>query len=165
MVLPPTELALEKKKKKGVDWSLFVLLRDISITSTGLIRTHGPLRDRCLGSGKLPKQPNAASSQSSRCSGGTARLPRVRPTISPLSDVANASLEPIVAVQVLDRIPKVARHQCRLKLTTILNAVVSLNSVDAWNRLFQFPTRCLRMPARSRGRNSGYSLASRPTSS
>ena len=83
--------------------------------------------------------------------------PRVYPTTSsgPL-----VSCKPIPAVQVLERIPRAARHQCHLKLTTILEATVRETTVDAWNQLFHFPTRCLQMPARLRGRTS-VSLASR----
>ena len=32
-----------------------VCLRSLSLTSAGLIRAHGPISSRCLGSGKLPR--------------------------------------------------------------------------------------------------------------
>ena len=59
-----------------------------------------------------------------------------------------ASIAPIPASRTLDRIPKAARYQCRVKLTTIME-VVGENSIVAWSRLFHFPTRCLRIPDRS----------------
>ena len=70
--------------------------------------------------------------------------------------------QPLLQLQlwVLERIPKAARHQCHLKLTAILEAVVVGTSVDAWNQLFCFSTSCLRVSARKRGRTS-VQLASR----
>ena len=108
--------------------------------------------DRSSGWGKPTKQLNAAL-PSPVSNEDPTPSPRVRPTTSsgPL-----VSCEPIPAVQVLERIPIAARHQCHLKLTTILEAV------DAWNQLFHFLTRCIWMPARSRGRISA-SLAIRVT--
>ena len=127
-----------------------------SITAAGLIRHHGPVGDRCPASGKPPKLLNAAS-PSPACNEDPIPSPCVCPTTSSCAPV---SCEPIPTVQVLERITRAARHQCRLKLTTILEATVRENTVDTWNRLFHSPTRCLPMPARSRVRTS-VSLASR----
>ena len=72
------------------------------------------------------------------------------------------SLEPIPAVRVLERIPKEARHQCCLKLTTILEGVVRKSSADAWDCLLQFFMHCLHVPLCSRGRGgASIPLASR----
>ena len=65
-------------------------------------------------------------------------------------------LKPITAVCVLERIPKAARHQCHLELTTILKRSVKETSVGAWNCLLQYPTHCLRVPVRSGGRGRSY---------
>ena len=101
--------------------------REISITSAGLIRSHGPIGDRCSSSGKPPRQSpwhlDAASPLPSSSREMTPS-PRVRSAALPVSVV---SLEPIVRVRVLDRIPKAARHQCCLKLTTILDCEMELS--------------------------------------
>ena len=46
----------------------------------------------------------------------------------------------------MKRIPKGAREQSCLKLGAILADIVQQNSLHAWERLFRFPTRCLRVP-------------------
>ena len=121
----------------------------------GLIYHHGPVGDKSSGSGKLPKQLNAvlpspvSLSLSQYSHEDLKPLPCACPTTSSASVV---SCESIPAVQVLERIPKAARHQCCLKLATILEVVVKGTSVDAWNWFFCFSTSCLREPARLRGR-------------
>ena len=132
-----------------------ICFRSISVTAAGLIRCHGPVGNRCLGSGKSRKQLNAVLSPPSPVSNkDSTPLPRACPTTSSASVVACEFIESILAVRVLERIPKAARHQCRLKLTTILEAVVRGASVDAWKRLFRFSMSCLRVPARLRNRVS-----------
>lgn len=59
------------------------------------------------------------------------------------------------------RIPRGARESSANKLATILDAIVAKNIETSWNRLFHFPSRCLRSPARGGHRRSrGRSLAS-----
>lgn len=59
------------------------------------------------------------------------------------------------------RIPRGARKSSANKLATILDAIVAKNIETSWNRLFHFPSRCLRSPARGGHRRSrGRSLAS-----
>ena len=130
-----------------------VCLRVLSVTATGLIRSHGPVGDRCPGSRKPPKQPDASPRLTQSGSGRgpssglspTASL-GVRSAASVVSMDLAASFGPFPAARTLGRIPKAARYQCRAKLTTIMEEVVGENSIDAWNHLFQFPTCCLRMP-------------------
>ena len=56
--------------------------------------------------------------------------------------------------RVLRRIPKSARQQCSNKLTAVLRDVVSSNSVEAWNKLYLFAPRCLRLPKNSKTTDS-----------
>ena len=91
----------------------------ISVTAASLIRRHGSIEDKCPGSGKPPKQLNAAL-LSPVSSEDPISSPRACPTTPSCPPV---SREPIPAVWVLERVPRAARHQCHLKLTTILEAV------------------------------------------
>ena len=142
-----------------------VCLRGLSVTATVLIRSHGPVGDRCPGSRKPPKQPDASPRPTSPSSG---RGPSSGQPPAPSLDIRSAasmdlaaSLEPFPDARTLGRIPKAARYQCRAKLTTIMEEVVGENSIDAWNRLFQFPTRSFRTPERSSSREGrSASLAS-----
>ena len=132
-----------------------VCLRAFSTTSTGLLRTHGPVTARCPGSGKLPR-PLAAGPTSP----GSGSPPATEST-SPASPPPSPVLAQIPRVRVLKRIPKSARHQCSSKLTTLLRDIVSSNSMEAWNRLFLFTPTCLRQPRRGRYSESLASLVKR----
>lgn len=65
---------------------------------------------------------------------------------SPDLQVTPQDFPSIPSVKVVDWIPRAARHQAGLKFDSILQDVVRLNSIDSWNRLFLFPTSCLRVP-------------------
>ena len=104
------------------------------VSASGQLRTHGPLADRCPGSGKPPR-PSVSSDE-------PPPAPPCGSAASPLS-AASPSLAPIPKNRVLRRIPKSARQQCSDKLTAVLRDVVSSNLVEAWNKLFLFAPRCL----------------------
>ena len=125
-----------------------VCLRGLSVTTAGLIRIHGPVGDRCSGSRKPPKQPDSSKGPSNGQPPPPTSSPGARFRSSTSMDLA-ASIVPIPASRTLDRIPKAARYQCHVKLTTIMEEVVGENSIVAWSRLLHFPTRCLRTPDRS----------------
>ena len=54
--------------------------------------------------------------------------------------------------RILKRIPKASRSHAAKLFTTLVNAVVSENSLQSWNRLLQFASRCLVSPGRA-GKN------------
>ena len=136
-----------------------VCLRSFSVTASGLVRAHGPFHSRCQGSRKPPRadcsQPGGQGNQVSAMS----------PPPSSLSSHSQPSSPPprlsVAPVPVLKWIPKGARQQCLMKLCSIIDEIVSNNSVAAWERLIQFPTRCLHVPQRSSGEHSVRSLATK----
>ena len=91
----------------------------ISVTAEGLICCHGPVGDRCPGSGKLPKQPDAFLPSPVSNEDPTPSPCAHSPTSLGLAVIR----KPIPSVRVLERIPKVARRQCHLKLTTASEGV------------------------------------------
>ena len=104
-----------------------VCLRGLSATATGLIRSHGPVGDRCPGSRKPPKQPDVSPRPTSPSSG---RGPSSGQPPAPSPDVRSAasmdlaaSLKPFPAARTLGRIPEAARYQCHAKLTTIMRGL------------------------------------------
>ena len=121
-----------------------VCLQAISTTTSGLLRTHGPLSARCLGSSKPPRLPTVLSSPS------VPSLPRGPHTVSPSSQTlsrqgsstppsprgpspcSTSAIASIHNVRVLCCIPKSARRLCSSKLTPLLKDVVRSNSVEAW---------------------------------
>ena len=107
------QIAQFYKLKNGVahmSRTCAVCLRAFSTTSTGLLRTHGPVTARCPGFGKLPR-PLAAVPTSP----GSGSPPATEST-SPASPSPSPVLAQIPRVRVLKRIPKSARHQCSSKL-------------------------------------------------
>lgn len=143
-----------------------------SLTGAGLVRVHGPLGNRCPGSGKTPKQVPLRSSSPTAVlslpalSASLLRTQGQSSSVAPLLSPSTAlrppsessafsgghppslqqSLPNIPSVRVVDWIPRAARQQASLKLCSILEDVVHSNSVETWNRLFLFPTNCLRLP-------------------
>ena len=137
-------------------------LRFFSLTAADLIRTHGPVVNRCSGSLRPPGpelsvSPSLLVSSHSACI-GTAQLasgPSQASSSAPLPDPC--SIQPFLApVRILKRIPSTSRELAGTKLATILGGVAGNNDLDTWERLFHFSVHCLRVPTRC-GRN--WSLA------
>ena len=125
------------------------------MTSQGVVRVHGPVGRRCQGSGKppcLPVAPVSVVSDVSLSSRGQSAASPQQPTRHTPSPPGTAvSFEAIPPVPVLKRIPKSAGPQAAAKLATILDDIVSHpDSMEAWERLYRFPVRCLRVPPTSR---------------
>ena len=115
------------------------------VTSSGLLRAHGPAHNRCPGSST--SVPTAESN-----------LPHSAPVLSAPDPPLPANTIPLVSPselfkehqpQVIRRIPKGSRDSASQKLCEILGDVLSNNSIEAWMRLLMFPSRCLRIPTRS----------------
>ena len=53
-------------------------------------------------------------------------------------------------MRILKRTPRASREQAGTKLAAILGSVVGNNDLGAWERLFYFSARCLRVPTRCR---------------
>ena len=127
------------------------------MTAAGLIRTHGPVDKRCPGSCRLPAP---GTSEVSHTVGPRGTDHPSLPPLPPATQLNHRShqspLKPIPPVRILKWIPRASREQAGMKLTTILEGVVSKNDVSAWERLLHFSARCLRVPTRC-GRN--WSLA------
>ena len=139
------------------------VLRSFSVTISGLIRSHGPVRSRCKGSGRPPRNASQSLLVGSQLSAASspASHPHSQPLPSTLPTVPappQVYMESIQAVAVLKWIPKGARQQCLVKFCAIIDEVVTHNSLVAWERLLHFPSRCLHVPPRS---SDGRSLATK----
>ena len=127
--------------------------RSMPVTKAGSIRVHGPLGNRCVGSGMYPSSaPNTVV--------GTPTAPANSAEPTPSSEEpsrpASASEIPPTGsfVKILKRIPKASREQCGKKLASILDACVEKNDHTVWDRLLRFSSRCLRAPRRGGKRRS-----------
>ena len=103
----------------------------------------------CPGSGKPPKLSDSPSGPPPMVVGPE---PPLVPSSTRAIDLPPATCEPeilqnVPPINVIDRIPSAARHQCSVKFTAILDKVVTVNSVAAWDRLLRFTLRCLRVPS------------------
>ena len=131
--------------------SCSVCHRQIAVTAAGLIRQHGPVSARCLGS----RQPPATQALHSAA--------RDLPTDSDDDESVSTAL-PVgsclpsrPSVKILKCIPKASRVSAGKRMAAILKDVVGKNDHASWVRLLRFSARCLRHPGRG-GRN--WSLAS-----
>ena len=134
--------------------------RLIQVCLDGKIKIHGPVKDRCPGSEvspatrilSIPETIRAASPETIHIANpeeSEPRAPSQPPTINP---------GPLRG-KLIKRIPKASRHLVASKLMAILDGVSSLNSAEAWERLFLFPRRCLQAPKRGgRRRNLAFQV-------
>ena len=142
--------------------------RSMPLTRMGALRVHGPLSNRCEGSGMLPSTPLPVS---------------LAPTLvtpnasldSPGSDAAlrgqSALRDPPAAfftqlavsnpVRILKRIPKASRHLASSKLARVLDSVAESNDDASWDRLLKFSSRCFAVPKRGGKRISLASQVNR----
>lgn len=106
------------------------------VTSSGLLRVHGPVHNRCAGSRVSPVDA-AAPAQSEFT---VAQTPR--PRGAAISDASRdcdlaVDLDQLFAQrqpQVIRRIPKGSRESASKKLCEILEDILSTNSNEAWTR-------------------------------
>ena len=130
-----------------------VCSREVTVTSAGLVRVHGPLSNRCSGSRQAAQSPSPqpqpseqdvvsplAPSDSLQPPDSSARMPDLADTIAVLGQPC----------QTLRRIPKGSRDAVAAKLSTILENVTSSNSIEAWERLLLFPRRYVSLHAEPR---------------
>jgi len=125
-----------------------ICLRSFSLTSAGLVRTHGPVNSRCPGSQQQPGRQSTSTLTPSTSSGSP---PSSFPTSSSpgiLDDPLGFSMPPLHGVKILKRIPRGSREQALGKLGGILEGVIGNNTLSSWERLFRFTGRCLRVPTR-----------------
>ena len=120
--------------------------REMPVTRLGLIRTHGPVTNRCLGSRCTPAQASDSPVHSTNGRSAPAQAPRPS--------------DPIANVKILKRIPRAARDLAARRLGSILDDVVRENTTICWDRLFRYAVRCLRAPKRAGHRRSLATLTS-----
>ena len=126
--------------------------RFFSLTAAGVIRTHGLVVNRCSESHQPPGlglsvSPSLLASSHSTCV-GTAQLasgPSQASSSAPPPDLC--SFQPLVPpVRILRGIPRASRELEGMKPAAILGSVARNNDLDAWEKLFHFSERCLRVP-------------------
>ena len=114
------------------------------VTKAGRVRVHGPLSNRCAGSGM----------SSTTLSTSTVIDPG--PTSSDTLSSSDPHFQPSYA-RILKRIPRASRHLAATKLAGILNEITEKNEISSWSQLATFSTRFFSVQKRG-GR--GRSLAS-----
>ena len=115
--------------------------RVLTLTKAGLVRTHGPVANRCPGS----RTPPDAS--------GDSPTPTEDVQVSRLTTQREeaCSQRPLLKpwVKPIRRIPRASREPAAKKLASVIEAVVANPaSVPAWDRLLHFSSRCLWAPTR-----------------
>ena len=127
--------------------------RSMPVTKAGLLRVHGPLGNRCTGSGMLIVSPSSSiTATSAPVSVGSTTSTGVT------SDVTTVNSFRPTSVRIVKRIPRASRHLAATKLASILMDVTTENDVESWIRLFNFSSRCLAVPRRGGHRRSLASL-------
>ena len=121
--------------------------RVIMVTSRGLIRSHGPKGNRCQGSSLPPSRDGPSPSQAQPVSHIVGQPSSSVPSgLSPRSSPVTELCSLPSGRRIVRRIPKGSRGVALAKLSTILEEVVSRSSVASWQRLLEFPSRCLGAP-------------------
>ena len=136
--------------------------RTMPVTKAGVVRVHGPLGNRCTGSG-MPSSLSASINTSpppALPSSAAIQMPPVPRGSSPSS--LSESLLPLFratsSARVLKRIPRASRHLAATKLAAILDVVTEKNDATSWDRLLRFSSRCLTLPKRG-GRRRNLAAA------
>ena len=121
-----------------------VCSRSMPVTKKGVLRVHGPISNRCKGSGTPPLSCQSAFPSPTQ-------LPTSSSLVSPNSIPPLSSL---ASSRILKRIPRGSRIQVASKLASVVLAVVEQNNDASWDRLFRFCSRCLRSSGRGGHRRS-----------
>ena len=103
------------------------------------MRVHGPLSNRCGGSGMSPSSTAPANRESSSV------VQDGPPSQTPTSP--DLHLRPS-SVRIVKRIPRSSRHLAATKLAGILGEVTDNNDISSWTRLSTFSSCCLALPKR-----------------
>ena len=148
-MLLPTEHVDQRTNQVGLSSSSRALCpmchRSMPVTRAGQIRVHGPLSNRCGGSGiSLSSTAPATRESFSVVQDGP---PSQTPT-SPELHLRPSS------VRIVKRIPRASRHLAATKLAGILDEVTDKNDIASWTRLSTFSSRCLAVPKRGGRRRS-----------
>ena len=125
--------------------------RTFQVSKVGLIRLHGPTNNRCSGSGN-PLAGRISFPTSSSAIPGPSAIPNPTDVTSeamPLDSISFMSTP-----KILKRISCASQYLAATRLATILDGISTRNDMDAWVRLFKFPSRCLRAPKRGGNRQS-----------
>ena len=120
-----------------------VCRRSLCVNKAGLIHPHGPINNRCLGSSKPP----ADCISETVLSSALPAPPDVAASPGSSSWVRSTN-------KILKRIPRASRPFAASRLASILDGICTRNDSKAWDRLFCFPSRCLRAPKRGGHRRS-----------
>ena len=119
------------------------------------MRIHGPLDNRCAGSG-VPPSSHTAPAPFTSC---LATLPVSSGPDFTSAEFTASPLDCLVfctggAPKILKRIPRASRLLAASKLACILDGVTAKNDLVSWDHLFRFPSRCLRTLVRGGHRRS-----------
>ena len=145
-----------------------VCCRSMPVTKARLLCVHGPLSNRCKGSGMSPSllpsthPPRPLSLPSSTAtppSLSNAATPSIAEGIPDMrtGEASTSLLLPSdlrTSVRVLKRLLRASRHLAARKLVSTLDGVAELNVSASWSRLLHFSHRCFAVPKRGGHRKS-----------
>ena len=140
--------------------------RSMPVTKAGVFRIHGPLSNRCQGSGMLPPDSGPGVLGVSSAQATTDQLPQLPQSAQPSSNCTTTLLGEFSKslyrnVRVLKRIPRASRQLAASKLASVLDSVTEHNDDASWDRLFKFSVRCFAVPKRGGKRRSLATLVNR----
>lgn len=164
------ELSTSRSRRLGTCSSC---LRQLSLTSSGSIHSHGPHDKPCPGSGCTPAASSvtmfghASSSSSSTVGHGIDSQPddasSVQLTVHQQTELLLQVLNKARCRPVLKYIPKASRFLAASKLSTLLDRVVTNpDNIVAWEQLLLFTHSCFGSPGRAgQKKNLKSSLATK----
>ena len=118
-----------------------VCVRVLTLTKAGLVRTHGPVANRCPGSRTPPDASGDSPTPTEDVQ--VSRLTTQREEACSQRPLSKPRVKPI------RRIPRASREPAAKKLASVIEAVVANPaSVPACDRFLHFSARCLRAPTR-----------------
>ena len=119
---------------------------EIFLRKDGLIRIHGPVHARCMGSDRHPA-PSSLDSCGRYSTSPASPTRRSQQYTDPQMMVTRP-----VPVKVIKKIPRGSRERAARKFADALENVISSNTLESWERLLHLPSRCFYVPKRSRRR-------------
>lgn len=149
---------LGRQRKLG---TCSVCLRQLSLTSAGVIHVHGLHGSQCTGSGCAPTDASITTQTALSSGDGPQQQKQQQATASPLD--AQYVLDVVVGARtrVMKYVPKASRMMAAAKLSVLLDRITTNpDNVDAWQLLLLFTYSCFEVPERG-GKRHKASLASK----
>ena len=119
-----------------------VCSRCMPVTGAGVLRVHGPLSNRCAGSGMCPSSASSAAATATTtttttlmadANGANGQDPTPVPGPFPSESLLQLFRRTSTSVKVVKRIPRASRHFAATKLAHVLDGVTEHNDATSWD--------------------------------